>query len=280
MLLRDILADLHMSNCFTIQPFDRDKFDRRFSDIFEPAIGATGLKAYRVDRDPSVRIPIEDIEKNIKESKLCFAEITTNNPNVWYELGYAFACGKDVVMVCCSDERKEPFPFDVRHKHIIEYKSTSPSDFVSLSQRITEKIDAYLSSSKLVENISISPVVSTEGLNFQEISVLIIVLENQPTDHDRLSVNNLVEHMTKAGFTKAATNVAIRTLKMKSLIDFTQVEEYYFNESYLVTYCFLTKSGVEWLINNQDKIRIRLDTSELTPPTMPNELTEDDDLPF
>jgi nucleoside 2-deoxyribosyltransferase len=269
-----------MSNCFTIQPFDRDKFDRRFSDVFEPAIEATGLRAYRVDRDPSVRIPIEDIEKNIRESELCFAEITTNNPNVWYELGYAFAYGKDVIMVCCSDERKESFPFDVRHKHIIEYKSTSPSDFVSLSQRITEKIDAYLSSSKLVANIATSPVVSTEGLNFQELSILIIVLENQPTDHDKLNVNNLVEQMMKAGFTKAATNVALRTLQIKKLLDFTQVEEYYYNETYLATYCFLTSSGVEWLINNQDKIRVRLDVSELSRPTSPDQRSDEDDLPF
>ena len=96
-----------MDTCFIIQPFDKDKFDQRFTDIFDPAIQSAGLEPYRVDRDPSVRIPIEQIEDGIKSSRICFAEITMDNPNVWYELGFAFACGKDVVMV---SEEKQHFP--------------------------------------------------------------------------------------------------------------------------------------------------------------------------
>jgi hypothetical protein len=30
-----------MDECFVIQPFDDDKYDRRFNDIFEPAIKAS-----------------------------------------------------------------------------------------------------------------------------------------------------------------------------------------------------------------------------------------------
>lgn len=71
-----------MSKCFVIQPFDKGKFDSRYEDIFEPAIKGSGLIAYRVDKDPSVDIPIDDIEKNIREAKICLAEITTDNPNV------------------------------------------------------------------------------------------------------------------------------------------------------------------------------------------------------
>ena len=56
-----------MNTCFVIQPFDKDKFDQRYTDIFEQAIKASGLLPYRVDRDPSVRIPIEQIEDGIKK---------------------------------------------------------------------------------------------------------------------------------------------------------------------------------------------------------------------
>jgi hypothetical protein len=116
-----------MEKCFVIQPFDNDKFDKRFEDIFKPAIEKSGFEAYRIDKDLSVRIPIDEIEKNISESHICFAEITSDNPNVWYELGYAFACDKDVVMVC-SEERTGKFPFDIQHRHIITYKTGSKSD--------------------------------------------------------------------------------------------------------------------------------------------------------
>lgn len=52
-----------MKTCFVIQPFDKDKFDKRYNDIFEPAINKAGYQSYRVDKDNSVTIPIEDIEK-------------------------------------------------------------------------------------------------------------------------------------------------------------------------------------------------------------------------
>jgi hypothetical protein len=77
--------------CFVIQPFDGGRFDKRFSDVFKPAIEEAGLEPYRVDRDPSVSIPINDIEKGIRDAAVCFADITLDNPNVWFELGYALA---------------------------------------------------------------------------------------------------------------------------------------------------------------------------------------------
>jgi hypothetical protein len=132
-----------METCFIIQPFDNDKFDKRCNDIFKPAIRATDLKPYRVDEDKTVRVLMDGITTGIRNSKLCFADITLDNPNVWYELGFAFACGRDVVMVC-SDERKGSFPFDIQHRPIIRYNTGSPSDFKRLRKDITEKLKAYL----------------------------------------------------------------------------------------------------------------------------------------
>lgn len=124
-----------MEKCFVIQPFDNSKFDKRYDDIFKPAITKAGLEPYRIDQDLSVRIPIDEIERGIQDSVLCFAEITTDNPNVWYELGYSFACQKDVILVC-SDERSGSFPFDIQHRQIVKYKTSSKSDFESLEDQI------------------------------------------------------------------------------------------------------------------------------------------------
>ncbi len=78
-----------MPSCFVIQPFDGGRFDKRYTDIFQPAIKAAGLDPNRVDRDPPVSIPINEIEQGIRGAAVCFAEITLDNPNVWFELGYA-----------------------------------------------------------------------------------------------------------------------------------------------------------------------------------------------
>ena len=44
--------------CFVIQPFN-DTFNKRYNDIYGPAIKDAGLKPYRVDKDPSVDVIIE-----------------------------------------------------------------------------------------------------------------------------------------------------------------------------------------------------------------------------
>ena len=47
-----------MRNCFVMQPFDKGEFDKRYDDVFAPAVKNAGLEPYRVDRDLSVSIPI------------------------------------------------------------------------------------------------------------------------------------------------------------------------------------------------------------------------------
>ena len=40
-----------MGRCFVIQPFDQGPFDKRYDDVFAPAICDAGLEPYRVDRN-------------------------------------------------------------------------------------------------------------------------------------------------------------------------------------------------------------------------------------
>ncbi len=132
-----------MDTCFVIQPYDKGTFDKRYQDVVAPAIRDAGLEPYRVDQDPSADILIDDIENGIRHARLCLAEITTNNPNIWYELGFALASGKSVVLIC-SEERNERFPFDVQHRHILQYKTESSSDFQILGAKIVERMQALL----------------------------------------------------------------------------------------------------------------------------------------
>lgn len=259
-----------MEKCFVIQPFDNDKFDKRFVDIFEPAITKAGFDAYRIDKDLSVRIPIDDIEKGIIESSICFAEITSDNPNVWYELGYAFACNKDVVMVC-SDERSGKFPFDIQHRHVISYKTSSTSDFTSLEDIITRKIKAIQQNSKTVKQLNITPVIETEGLTGHQIAVLILIMENQITSDDSISVYRLKDEMNKSGYTDIATSVGVKTLVKNGMIEtFKQSDDFSNQQEYIA--CRLTEKGENWILSNQELLQFRL--------SKPNNNNPADDLPF
>jgi hypothetical protein len=129
-----------LKHCFIMQPFDKGIFDRRFSEIIEPVVVESGYLPYRVDRDESADVIVETIEKMISTSEMCIAEITTNNPNVWYELGYAFAKGKKVIMLCSDERGDEQFPFDVRHRNILTYATKVPSDFDLLKKRLKTRL--------------------------------------------------------------------------------------------------------------------------------------------
>jgi len=254
-----------MEKCFVIQPFDNDKFDKRFEDIFKPAIKASELEPYRVDGDPSVRVPIDSIEKNIEESKICFADITSDNPNVWYELGFAFAREKDVVMVC-SEEREGGFPFDIGHRQIIKYKTGSTSDYKALETKITQKLNAYKNTSEVVEKLNASPVVETKGLKSHEVAILILIAENQYVDDDFIAIYNLKDKMEKTGYTNIATSVGMKILKKDNLIEISTELNEEWTHSEEISVCRLTEHGNNWLMDNQDKLIFKS--------------TIDDDIPF
>jgi hypothetical protein len=260
-----------MERCFVIQPFDNDKFDKRFVDIFEPAIHKAEFEAYRIDKDLSVRVPIDDIEKGISDSAICFAEITLDNPNVWYELGYAFACNKDVVMVS-SDERQGKFPFDIQHRQVITYNTSSISDFNTLGDTITKKIKAFQTKSKTVKRLSVTPVVETEGLKGHEIALLILIIENQVSSDDGISIFRLKNEMNDAGYTDIATSVGLRTLAKYGMIEtFKEIDNWGDGQEYIA--CRLTNKGEGWILSNQDQFQFRRTKSAKT-------TVADDGLPF
>ncbi len=251
-----------MDLCFVMQPFDKGKFDKRFDDVFSPAIKEAGLKPYRVDRDPTVSVPIEKIEKEIQSSRMCLAEITSDNPNVWFELGYAIAARKDVVLVC-SKERETPFPFDVRHRTIIEYKTDSSSDFRSLKDAIVSKIAAILETeSTLGSLVRLTATETFEGLEGFEIATLVSVGSQHPDPHGGIGSFRIQKEMESAGFARIATTLGLSRLCTKGFLE--SFEGY--DQEYLYR---VSNSGLNWLCANTDKINMRAE------PAPPN-----DALPF
>jgi nucleoside 2-deoxyribosyltransferase len=103
------------------------------------------------------------VEKNIRDADACLADISRENPNVWYEVGYAIASGKEIVLVCMEGSK---FPFDVRHRSIIVYKTESTRDFDKLKSDITNRLNALAKKRLTIEEIS--PVKPTHGLTSPE----------------------------------------------------------------------------------------------------------------
>lgn len=259
-----------MGTCFVIQPFDRGKYDKRYDDVFSPAIRAAGLEPYRVDHDPSVSIPIDDIQKGIEASTACLADITTDNPNVWFELGYAIAAQKEVVLVC-SDERTSKFPFDVQHRSIIKYITESSSDYDQLRTKIESRIKAMLQRrEKMGEVAQIQSAANVEGLDQHEIAVLVSVAEQVEDPSGTVSSWLIREAMEKAGFTQIATTLGLKALLDKEMLKGVE-EENYDNTRYMAYR--VTNYGMNWLLQNRESLVL---TRHTPPPGIP----PNDDIAF
>ena len=69
---------------------------------------------------------IQDIINKIKECKICFADITGNNANVSYEMGWARALQKEVIIVIRkgAEKPKSDYQNDTYHDYNDAARST------------------------------------------------------------------------------------------------------------------------------------------------------------
>lgn len=241
-----------MATCFVIQPFDNGKFDKRFLDIYKPSIEAAGLEAYRVDRDPGVSVPIESIEKGIRQAAVCLADITADNPNVWYELGFAFAAGRPVVMVCSEERTGKKYPFDIQHRTVIPYMADSPSDFDKLKITLTTRLEAILKQDAVLEQIADSdPIAPVHGLSQPEILVLAVIAGDLFMPKHSTTVNLTKQSAERAGITGMGFNIAIRRLLQKNFLQECEIWSEEQSESYAGI--AITEPGWQWIDANESQ---------------------------
>lgn len=124
-------------SCFVMQPFS-PPLGTYYSSIYKPAIEKAGLKAVRADADlfGTGKI-IDQVWRGISEAKVLVAELTSRNPNVFYELGLAHALNKPVVLISASED---DVPFDLRHIRVIYYDNTDPFWGSKLLEKVAENI--------------------------------------------------------------------------------------------------------------------------------------------
>lgn len=244
------------STCFVIQPFT-EPYNKRFYDVYAPAVKAAGLEPYRVDLDPSVDHIVEKIQAGIRDAVICLADITLDNANVFYELGAAHALGKDVVMVCDRSQRTTKLPFDVAHRTVLMFSPESASDFEKLGLSITTKLQAMVRQHGEIRQLGAMPLTNLDGLEPMELTLLVILAESdEPT-----SYYSLTHSMDQAGYTKVAARIALlrlRELKFTGSQTFQNRDGDY--EGYNVT-----GEGLTWLRRNMDKIKLRRDAPRKEP---------------
>jgi hypothetical protein len=123
--------------CFVMQPFAAPHGDY-YEKIFKPAIEKTKLRPVRADAEIFATGKIIDqVWRGINAAKVLVAELSTRNPNVFYELGLAHALHKPVVLVSSNEP---DVPFDLQHIRVIYYDVNDPFWGTKLIEKVAENI--------------------------------------------------------------------------------------------------------------------------------------------
>ncbi len=111
------MADQHKSTAPKPFVFVLMPFDEKFNDIYKFGIkGAAddaGGIAQRVDEQIYAEGILEQIFTQINKADVIVADMTGRNPNVFYEVGYAHALDKIVLLLTQS---ADDIPFDLKHR--------------------------------------------------------------------------------------------------------------------------------------------------------------------
>ena len=117
----------HRPTCYVSMPFGTKHspdghqidFDSIYVRGIRPAIEAAGLAAVRADSLATRGTIMKAIYEALLQSEAVIADITTLNPNVFYELGVRHAVAPGSTILICADDA--PLAFDVNSLLVLRY---------------------------------------------------------------------------------------------------------------------------------------------------------------
>ena len=115
----DLTVDPEPPHAFVAMQFEG--YEEIFEHVITRPLRNTGVWVDRVDKHPHPTNILEDIRSTIRDADVVVAEITPRNENVFYEVGYAHACGAPTILLV---QRDRELPFDVRPERCIVYDDT------------------------------------------------------------------------------------------------------------------------------------------------------------
>lgn len=112
-------VETRLPSAFVVMQFT-SPFNELFEEVIQPVCDSVGIDAYRASDIYRPGVILQDIIEGLAESNVIVAEITPANANVFYELGYAHALNKPVILLA---ERGTALPFDVSGYRVIFYEN-------------------------------------------------------------------------------------------------------------------------------------------------------------
>jgi len=106
--------------CFVLMPL-ADQYNEVYTEVYKPVSSQNSLDCWRVDEISRPGSITRDIVEGILDADLVIADLTSKNPNVFYELGIAHSVGNKTIMTAQSIA---DVPFDIANYRILIYEQS------------------------------------------------------------------------------------------------------------------------------------------------------------
>ena len=132
--------------CFVVSPIGDDGRDIRknadqlFNHIIKPVCEQCGFCAIRIDHKNTPDSITQDILDSLDRYELVIADLTGQNPNVFFEIGYRASTGKPVIHL---KRRGEKIPFDVSSIRTFDYDLTDLDVVAETRERLEKAILSF-----------------------------------------------------------------------------------------------------------------------------------------
>jgi predicted nucleotide-binding protein len=126
------------NRCFIVTPFDPAGF--RIRDAISRALREISIEVTGADQMPHGESLIESITQSIESADIIIADLTRQNPNVMYEVGFAHALRKPTLIIV-SKEQKKALPSNLMGWLFIVY---DPSNLRSLQEHVIRFASEYI----------------------------------------------------------------------------------------------------------------------------------------
>src|SRR5215467_8199433 len=123
-------------------------FNRVYHEYIRPALELAGLEPFRADEEIRAGDIIADMFQELLVADLVVADLTIDNPNVWYELGVRHALrARGMILICGG---RIPAAFDLYTQRKLRYSiadgAVDPATLESDRRHLTEMAEATMES--------------------------------------------------------------------------------------------------------------------------------------
>lgn len=135
-IVRDFKVTKVKPKAFVVMQFT-EEYNELYNEVIKPVCEDYGLECERADDYYTTNMIIEDIVTSITSASVVIAEITPDNPNVFYEVGYSHAINKPTILLC--DKKRTKLPFDLSSFRTLFYDNT-----IAGKTQVERKLRKYL----------------------------------------------------------------------------------------------------------------------------------------